>query len=83
MQERRRYRRGMAGEGPYTYPDGQVFNDDEQLLSAPFMFCFTKNALFYDLSKNLKMTVKGKHKIVHLSSTRSQTMPVVINIKTE
>lgn len=82
VAERPRYRRGIAGEGPYTYPDDSVFNDDQGLLSPPFQFCFTKKALFYDLRENLSMSAKAKYKVVHLSSRNSQTIPVAINIKT-
>ena len=73
---------GLFGSGPYSFPDNQLFNDDEPLLP-PLAKNNAKQDQPYDLEKNLKFTVKAKQKVVKLSSSKAQILPVMVNLKTE
>jgi hypothetical protein len=58
------------------------FNDDE-ILAPPLAKTNVKSTKPYDLEKSLQLKVKAKQNVIKLSSSKAQTLPVMINVKTE
>jgi hypothetical protein len=59
-----------------------IFNDDQPLL--PFVKKEkAKEATPYDLEANLQMEIKARQKIIKLSSSETQFLPAMVNIKTK
>jgi hypothetical protein len=68
--------------GVYVENVPAVFNDDQPLLPL-IKREKVKESTPYELEANLHMEIKARQKVIKLSSSETQLLPVMVNIKTK